>query len=166
MTVSLIYGGFLNFFVQSFDISTTVDPGYVISLIRKLLPSDGEHANGTGLVTEELRAEGIVDDPMNLPENGGEAEGLVDDPMNLPENGGEAEAMDSSENHDTLEGQNPPNNYQNEDRSAGEQTWEECGCILWDLAASEDHAQFMVPVIFIIALCTFHMTEDSCYRLN
>lgn len=124
-----------NFILQSFDISTTVDPSYVISLIRKLLPSDakdGDHAVGSGLIHDEPKTEGRKEDATSLPENGGEAE-----------------AMESSENYGKLVVQ-PTNDYQNEGGSAGEQTWEECGCILWDLAASEDHAQFMVLVIFIL----------------
>lgn len=133
----MIHGVFVKFLVQSFDISTAVDPSHVISLIRKLLPSDGEHAIGNGLIREEPRTGGTTEDATHLPENGGEAE-----------------AMESSENHDKLDGQEPANAYKNEGGSVGEQTWEECGCILWDLAASEDHAQFMVLVIFIMCLST------------
>lgn len=28
----------------------------------------------------------------------------------------------------------------------GEEAWEEYGCILWDLAASRNHAELMVPI--------------------
>ncbi|GFP95376.1 hypothetical protein PHJA_001681900 [Phtheirospermum japonicum] len=104
----------------SFDISTTVDPGYVISLIRRLLPSDvqdGEHAVESGSIHDEPKAESR-----------------------------KAEAMESSGNNGELNGPE----IRNDDRNrAVEKTWEECGCVLWDLAASEDHAQFMVLVIFI-----------------
>ncbi|KAL0369582.1 UNVERIFIED_CONTAM: hypothetical protein Sangu_0276300 [Sesamum angustifolium] len=46
---------------ESFDISTTVDPSYVIALIRKLVPSDikdGVHAVRSDLICEQHKAEG------------------------------------------------------------------------------------------------------------
>lgn len=130
---------------ESFDISTAVDPSHVISLIRKLLPSDGEHAIGNGLIREEPRTGGTTEDATRLPENGGGAE-----------------AMESSENHDKLDGQEPANAYKNEGGSVGEQTWEECGCILWDLAASEDHAQFMVQnLILEVLLASLTVSRSS-----
>ncbi|KAK6163439.1 hypothetical protein DH2020_000303 [Rehmannia glutinosa] len=120
---------------ESFDISTTVDPSYVISLIRKLLPSnvkDGEHATGSGLIGEEPKTESRKEDAINLPENGGE--------------------MEAIENCGELDGPEPRNDDQNQGQSAVEETWEECGCILWDLAASEDHAQFMVQKFILDVL--------------
>ncbi|XP_047968225.1 protein saal1 isoform X2 [Salvia hispanica] len=125
---------------ESFDVSTTVDPSYVISLIRRLLPSDVN-----GLVREEPAAEGVIEDATNLPENGGEAE-----------------AMESSENHDKLEGRELSNGYKDEGGTVGERTWEECGCILWDLAASEDHAQFMVQnLILEVLLASLAVSPSS-----
>ncbi|KAH6773085.1 hypothetical protein C2S52_004061 [Perilla frutescens var. hirtella] len=128
---------------ESFDVSTTVDPAYVISLIRKLLPSDakyGERANGNGLIREESRAAGITQDAANLPENGGESA-----------------TMQSSDN-----GQEKQNGCQSGGESAGEQAWEECGCILWDLAASEDHAQFMVQnLILEVLLASLTVSRSS-----
>lgn len=105
----------------------------MISLIRKLLPSDAkgsEHDIESGLIHEELKTEGKNEDTTKPIENG------------------EAEATVASENCGELDGQESKND-QNEGESAREQTWEECGCILWDLAASEDHAQFLVLVTFI-----------------
>ncbi|KAL8057749.1 hypothetical protein ABFX02_04G204100 [Erythranthe guttata] len=109
---------------ESFDISTTVDPSYVISLIRKLLPSnvqDGERAIGRGLIREEPNTEEIKED-------------------------------ESYQNHGTLNRPESRNDDHNQGRSAGEETWEEGGCILWDLAASEDHAQFMVQNLILEVL--------------
>ncbi|XP_042045348.1 uncharacterized protein LOC121791476, partial [Salvia splendens] len=123
----------------SFDVSTTVDPSYVISLIRRLLPSDVN-----GLVREEPAAEGVIEDATNLPENGRGAE-----------------AMESYENHDKLEGREPSNGYKDEGGTVGERTWEECGCILWDLAASEDHAQFMVQNLILEVLFVEQLLIDD-----
>ncbi|KAK6926678.1 hypothetical protein RJ641_008397 [Dillenia turbinata] len=36
--------------------------------------------------------------------------------------------------------------------SEGEKAWEECGCILWDLAANKDHAEFMVQNLVLEVL--------------
>ncbi|GER39713.1 ARM repeat superfamily protein [Striga asiatica] len=82
---------------ESFDVSTTVDPSYVISLIRKLVPK-------TGTPASEREAEA---------ENYGDQTKCV---------------------------------------SALERTWEECGCVLWDLAATGDHAQFMVQNLILDVL--------------
>ncbi|KAL0436351.1 UNVERIFIED_CONTAM: protein saal1 [Sesamum radiatum] len=132
---------------ESFDISTTVDPSYVIALIRKLLPSDikdGEHAVPTGLICEEPKAEG-------------RKEGAV----GLPENGGEAEAMESSENYGKLDQPQPRSDDHSQGGSTREEIWEECGCILWDLAASEDHAQFMVENLILEVLLANLVVSQS-----
>ncbi|CAA0815008.1 ARM repeat superfamily protein [Striga hermonthica] len=82
---------------ESFDVSTTVDPSYVISLIRKLVPKTETPASET-----------------------------------------QAEAENCGD--------------QSKCASAVERTWEECGCVLWDLAATEDHAQFMVQNLILDVL--------------
>ncbi|KAK4440662.1 protein saal1 [Sesamum alatum] len=133
---------------ESFDISTTVDPSYVIALIRKLLPSDikdGEHDIRSGLICEQPKAEGRKEDAVDLPENGGEAE-----------------AMESSENYGKLDRPQHRSDDHNQGGSAREETWEECGCILWDLAASEDHAQFMVEnLILEVLLANLVVSQSS-----
>ena len=75
--------------LQVFNVSTTVDPSYVISLIRKLIPGDSD---------ESLKA--------------------------------------------------------------GEEAWEECGCVLWDLAASKTHAELMVC---IVGLGNIALLGHRCY---
>ncbi|KAL3616066.1 hypothetical protein CASFOL_040360 [Castilleja foliolosa] len=118
---------------ELFDISTTVDPSYVISLIRRLLPSDvqgGEHAVESGSICDEPKTENRT-----------------------------AEAMESSGNNGELNGPETRNDDQNR---AVEKTWEECGCILWDLAASEDHAQFMVQnLILDVLLANLVVSQSS-----
>ncbi|KAL6516727.1 hypothetical protein OROGR_020032 [Orobanche gracilis] len=123
---------------ESFDISTTVDPSYVISLIRKLLPSDvknDECSTEIGSIRGETKTESRKEDAINLPENGGEAE-----------------AMEFSDNCGELDDPETRSDGQNRGGSAVERTWEECGCILWDLSASEDHAQFMVQNLILDVL--------------
>ncbi|KAG8387563.1 hypothetical protein BUALT_Bualt02G0034400 [Buddleja alternifolia] len=130
---------------ESFDVATTVDPSYVISLIRKLLPSnvkDGENALRSGLIQEELKTDDIKENSINLLENG------------------EAEAMESSEEV-KVDGPQPRDDNQNRGGSAGEEIWEECGCIIWDLAASEDHAGFMVQNLILEVLLANLMVSQS-----
>ncbi|KAL0417649.1 UNVERIFIED_CONTAM: hypothetical protein Sradi_1178400 [Sesamum radiatum] len=123
---------------ELFDISTTVDPSYVIALIRKLLPSDikdGVHAVRSDLICEQHKAEGRKEDAVDLRENGGEAE-----------------AMESFENYGKLDRPEPRSDEHDQAGSTREEIWEECGCILWDLAASEDHAQFMSVGLLLAVL--------------
>ncbi|KAK4409027.1 protein saal1 [Sesamum angolense] len=133
---------------ESFDISTTVDPSYVIALIRKLLPSDikdGVHAVRSDLICEQHKAEGRKEDAVDLRENGGEAE-----------------AMESFENYGKLDRPEPRSDEHNQAGSTREEIWEECGCILWDLAASEDHAQFMVEnLILEVLLANLVVSQSS-----
>lgn len=76
--------------LQLFNISTTVDPSYIISLIRKLLPEQtNNHLDSVTQVSNENKC------------------------------------------HD-------------QQHNVGNDSWEEYGCILWDLATSKTHAEFMV----------------------
>nr|GLL43157.1 hypothetical protein Itr_chr12CG29470 [Ipomoea trifida] len=118
---------------ELFDISTTVDPSYVISLIRKLLPTEvKDEATSGGQETEELTTASV-----SASENG----------VGMWANN-ENEAADMDANFDKVD------KFQGLDvrlccestkkgSSAGEEAWEEYGCILWDLAASKTHAEFM-----------------------
>ncbi|XP_040375400.1 uncharacterized protein LOC112167999 isoform X4 [Rosa chinensis] len=101
---------------ELFDISTTVDPSYVISLIRKLLPANGSNnPNYRGDVSC------------------GPVQGLNVDDMEksaLTRSGVPPPSTDTSESMEI----NVP---------VGEEAWEEYGCILWDLSASKTHAELM-----------------------
>ena len=114
--------------MQLFDISTTVDPSYVISLIRKLLPSG---------ISSSISSHGV--DACDSSDQGSKGEGTEESVLPPSENGtanslnGEYEAMDTV--NDTV---------QHEGASVGEEAWEEYGCILWDLASSRTHAELMV----------------------
>ncbi|KAM7528039.1 hypothetical protein LguiB_031449 [Lonicera macranthoides] len=120
-----------------FDISTTVDPSYVISLIRKLLPSG---------ISSSIRSHGV--DVCDSSDQGSKGEGTEESVLPASENGtsnssnGEYEAMDT---------------VQHEGASVGEEAWEEYGCILWDLASSRTHAELMlhsrIPVVISSRNC-------------
>lgn len=108
--------------MQSFDISTTVDPSYIISLIRKLIPNNQSNhrdvggRNGSGNIQ--------VSD-MDIAEKRDSSDRETE--CSPIKNSGAGENGDEVNN-----------------AIAGEECWEEYGCILWDLAASQTHAELMV----------------------
>ncbi|XP_073154189.1 uncharacterized protein [Henckelia pumila] len=113
---------------ESFEISTTVDPTYVASLIRKLLPSDvkdGRNVLGSGLCEKEPKSEGIEENVVHVSENG---------------------EVEAKETVDSCGKQNGPKTIAEKQQQGGlaqEKTWEECGCILWDLSKRKDHARLI-----------------------
>lgn len=123
--------------LQLFDISTTVDPSYIISLIRKLLPATVKSPNQTKdapapesnfISFSKIEASISKDNGLHRFENASERMGIADDIHNSSL-GNSCNVVDH------------PNND-----LVGEEAWEEYGCILWDLAASTTHAELMVPV--------------------
>lgn len=148
--------------LQLFDISTTIDPSYIISLIRKLLPH-GENASvhGSEHCVEQHK------DPISdyeVPNSGDGRSGSMESLVELDGLGHHKFSVDGhgeKVNHEFLEVGNCKNDpcvdemadhecgFSHDDSdsrgvSAQGDQWEESGCILWDLAANESHAEFMV----------------------
>ncbi|XP_059663371.1 uncharacterized protein LOC132309035 [Cornus florida] len=144
---------------ELFDVSTTVDPSYIISLIRKLLPPDlsNNSNNAYGVDASDASAEGSKSNGME--------ESVVSLSVNRVLNGtnSETEAMDKVDDFGELadhEGRNDGSCYK-EGESVGEQAWEEYGCILWDLAATRTHAEFMVQnLILEVLLATLRVSQS------
>lgn len=141
---------------ELFDMSTTVDPSYIISLIRKLLPLDGgESGEFQGLPTSNDSSQRSQPTKM---------EGTTSSPI-LNNSNGNIEAMETqhcdielSPSSAGIDGQASPNNCK---KSAVEDAWEESGCILWDLAANKEHAEFMVQNLVLEVLLANLVTSDS-----
>ncbi|XP_052206888.1 uncharacterized protein LOC127811213 isoform X2 [Diospyros lotus] len=139
---------------ELFDISTTVDPSYIISLIRKLVPVDGKTGNKSSEVdacdasTEGSKSDGREHSAVLLSQNG---------VMDNHDNG--IEAMDTVE----LTGHDGGDYESDKKMSAlmGEDVWEEYGCILWDLAANKTHAEFMVQNLVLEVLLANLMVPPS-----
>ncbi|KAH0749943.1 hypothetical protein KY290_029175 [Solanum tuberosum] len=108
---------------ELFDITTTVDPAYIISLIRKLLPENVKHGERSKITTS------------SPPENEEGQSWSIDESENMKN----VETFVKQSVDDKFYCQN-----EREDVAVGEEAWEEFGCILWDLAASKTHAEFMV----------------------
>ncbi|CAM8952871.1 unnamed protein product [Rhodiola kirilowii] len=117
---------------ELFDVSTTVDPSYIISLIRKLLPPNEKSSSESGQGNDSCHASG---------------EAILD---------GATEYNDM----DTADycGQQCQPDEINEDvtreaaKKGDSKVWEESGCVLWDLSATKTHAEFMVQNLVLEVL--------------
>ncbi|OMO90303.1 Armadillo-like helical [Corchorus olitorius] len=131
----------LNLEARLFDISTTVDPSYVISLIRKLLPTDAK--NGDNVEIQGSHCNEVESSPndkcksMEIVDDFSKSDFHGEDEENSSRGGGNARLL------------------------AGEEVWEECGCVLWDLAANQTHAELMVQNLVLEVLLANLMVTQS-----
>ncbi|KAF2599227.1 hypothetical protein F2Q68_00007723 [Brassica cretica] len=118
-----------------FDLDTTVDPSYVISLIRKLLPIDsGSEERDQSTELRHMNANNAV--------QARSGDGFVDAASK-----GDPESMD-------IGGNRKESTSEEKDKASSsvEEAWEEHGCVLWDLAANETHAELMVHNLILQVL--------------
>ncbi|KAK9279560.1 hypothetical protein L1049_013239 [Liquidambar formosana] len=155
-------------FDEFFDISTTVDPSYIISSICKLLPPDSRNSHDSRGVdacddstvsTKESKADEAKECAASLPE----------DRVSNPQNNN----FDAMDTHDDFDEKLAHRKGQDEGlchrverpvASVGEEAWEEYGCILWDLAASRTHAEFMVQNLLLEVLLA-NLTISQSVRI-
>ncbi|GAB4824780.1 hypothetical protein Ancab_007646 [Ancistrocladus abbreviatus] len=142
---------------ELFDISTTVDPSYIISLIRKLLPSEVQGADVCTHSDRRSKSDHTEEGAASPSRNA--AGDLAD---------GDVDTMDTGSidlNHCSksteLESDNGYPRVRQRNVSAREEAWEESGCILWDLAANKSHAEFMVENLVLEVLLANLMTSHS-----
>ncbi|WCJ41685.1 ARM repeat superfamily protein [Euphorbia peplus] len=136
---------------ELFDISTTVDPSYIISLIRKLIPTGtGNDSDARGVDGSDVGGKGSND--VHMEQLGG---------SKSFENG--SEKMHIMDDFDKLAGDDKDSSIRCEQPgvAAGEEVWEDCGCILWDLAASRTHAELMVENLILEVLLQHLMVTES-----
>lgn len=143
--------------MQLFDVSTTVDPSYVISLIRKLLPP----CSTSSIVTRE-NEDKTCDSVVEL-----EGECMEEGGLSKPENEVADVCNDEYDSLDTVNAvgevggrdacdERSSSQDKHEVAAVGEKAWEEYGCVLWDLAANETHAEFMVINLSSKLFITLH----------
>ncbi|KAL9280301.1 putative armadillo-like helical protein [Arabidopsis thaliana] len=134
---------------ELFDISTTVDPSYLISLIRKLLPIDSgsDERHNDHMITDNV-VQGVVAISGN---------GVVET------SNGDPESMDIGDNHDesTYEVGETVSSCPAPGMQDGSSAWEDHGCVLWDLAASRTHAELMVQNLILEVLHANLMVSKS-----
>nr|XP_043631866.1 uncharacterized protein LOC122603265 isoform X2 [Erigeron canadensis] len=117
---------------ELFDISTTVDPSYVISLIRKLVPS-------TMNASSDITTNGTL---------------VSQSQDNFIQN--KCQTIDKQEGRDAAD------DVCNDRKAAvGDDAWEEHGCVLWDLATSRTHAQLMVENLILDVILATLMVSQS-----
>ncbi|KAL7614143.1 hypothetical protein Lser_V15G07970 [Lactuca serriola] len=138
---------------ELFDISTTVDPSYVISLIRKLLPptmnatATSDMVSGCVSATEGTNGSLVSQAEDNLTENKHETMDIIDQINTSNKQEGKDDSSDDQEKH--------------VDPLVGDESWEEHGCILWDLATSRTHAELMVQnLVLEVILATLTVSQS------
>ncbi|XP_030522527.2 protein SAAL1 isoform X2 [Rhodamnia argentea] len=136
---------------ESFELSTTVDPSYIISLIRKLLPpyqtynscSSGVEGNNSQKSNLDLIEEKLA------PPDSTRVQGSAKEPSEI------MDIIDDNKESACEEGKvDGESGCRNELPTASvvEEVWEGNGCILWDLAASQTHAELMVENLVLDVL--------------
>ncbi|XP_057955581.1 uncharacterized protein LOC131149283 isoform X2 [Malania oleifera] len=146
---------------ELFDVSTTVDPSYLISLIRKLLPSNIRSSNNSSEVDacDALTLGSTIDHmeesiPSPARDKAPYSPNNKTEPMGTLNDFDEFTCQDGSD-------EGLCHKFQHSNGSAGEQAWEEFGCILWDLAVSRTHAEFMVQNLLLDVLLANLMVSQS-----
>ncbi|KAH9700092.1 ARM repeat superfamily protein [Citrus sinensis] len=142
---------FFFFIFQLFDIATSVDPSYIISLIRKLLPNVKNDHNFCGADGDSAPNEGSKIDLMGESASSSPKDRVRGSPDH------NSEAMDvvngfEKSSYQDGDDENLCRKVEQPGVSAGEEVWEEYGCVLWDLAASRNHAELMVENLVLEVL--------------
>ncbi|CAI9099207.1 OLC1v1035992C1 [Oldenlandia corymbosa var. corymbosa] len=129
---------------EVFDISTAVDPSFIISLIRKLLPT-GQSSLSQRIQNDDLPGDGpsaeTVEQFRVSPHIRADDVQLACGEHDIGYQNGNDEPiyMDDEQQHE----------QKNLTFPEMEAAWEEHGCTLWDLAASETHAELMVENLIL-----------------
>ncbi|GMH12154.1 hypothetical protein Nepgr_013995 [Nepenthes gracilis] len=148
---------------ELFDISTTVDPSYIISLIRKLLHPDERN---------DYNAQG--DDPHNDSSGRLKIDCVEEGTASPYINGAVNHNMDAMEtryidfNHSPKSKESDDGTYcgtEHPKTSTREEAWEESGCILWDLAANQYHARLMVENL-VLEVLLVNLTTPGSVRIT
>ncbi|ESQ42243.1 hypothetical protein EUTSA_v10013199mg [Eutrema salsugineum] len=141
---------------ELFEISTTVDPSYIISLIRKLLPNDSrseECDQSTGeRHNHHMNANNVAAKSENR-----DFSNSSGDPVSMDIGGNNNEST-SEERDDMVSSCREPEKLSG---SSMEEAWEDHGCVLWDLAASRTHAELMVQNLILEVLHANLMVSKS-----
>ncbi|KAI0498133.1 hypothetical protein KFK09_021374 [Dendrobium nobile] len=153
--------------------TTTVDPSYIISLIRKLLPNNiraqKQCQNATyNLYPVETLKECPVEENMvgesNYMKKVADAEANNNSVLHNIVNDSEGSANDhfvdwTYSSASTYNGMGPDS--RNQDTGSDDNAWEDSGCIIWDLSASRTHAEFMVNNFMLeVLLASLHSSKS------
>ncbi|XP_078437508.1 ARM repeat superfamily protein isoform X2 [Wolffia australiana] len=133
-------------------VSTTVDPGYIISLIRKLLPHQSKQDNFYDSNLHDMTS--AEESTLKAGEKSAEDTSL---------------SSWSDEITSKLEKFHTNDGRWGDSKHSGvivvEEVWEDCGCIIWDLAANKNHAKFMVEN-FLLDVITMTLVVSKSARVT
>lgn len=169
---------------ELYDTSTTVDPSYVISLIRKLLPQElakqsqkiEKHINSMQGSDKCSLENGLTKDCNGMREMmAAEALESCDSFRNVADGHGDKDdglCNDKKASCDSILDHGMGQEFGKEEITDGSDdgktdvsnktdVWEDCGCILWDLSASVTHAEFMVDnLVLEVLLENLHISKS------
>ncbi|KAL5580210.1 hypothetical protein UlMin_012652 [Ulmus minor] len=145
---------------ELFNISTTVDPSYIISLIRKLLPIKVTSKDASLIDASDAPNQGSsVDDTAGCAVSLSRDRVMhssISKNMEIVDDSRESASVERVSNESSQGVEKSDHNV-----SVGEQAWEEYGCVLWDLAASKTHAELMVENLVLEVLLANLMVSQS-----
>ncbi|KAF7850511.1 hypothetical protein BT93_L5431 [Corymbia citriodora subsp. variegata] len=149
---------------ESFDLSTTVDPSYIISLIRKLIPPNQTY-NSCSSQVEGNKSQKSSSDPFEgklAPPDGTRVQDSANDfseIMDVIDDNNEPACEEGKVDGESGCGNGVP------EASTLEEVWEGYGCILWDLAASQTHAELMVEnLVLDVLLANLTVSQSTRVR--
>ncbi|XP_030451350.1 uncharacterized protein LOC115673346 isoform X1 [Syzygium oleosum] len=149
---------------ESFDLSTTVDPSYIISLIRKLLPPNQTYNSCSGGVdgnNSQKSNSDLIEEKLALADSMRAQDSANDFPeiMDIIDDNNESACEEGKVDGESGCGNGLPK------ASTLEEVWEGYGCILWDLAASQTHAELMVEnLVLDVLLANLTVSQSARVR--
>ncbi|KAI4304716.1 hypothetical protein MLD38_040191 [Melastoma candidum] len=150
---------------ESFDIPTAVDPSYVISLIRKLVPST--QPSNSGFERVDVSESNVTSISKNAENNTAVLRDVTMEEISttgpstkssIIADGNDGDSIYSHE--EAAEGLSCRKEESNAPDNQGD-VWEKCGCMLWDLASSQNHAELMVENLVLEVLLANLMLSKS-----
>lgn len=149
---------------ELFDLPTTVDPSYIISLIRKLLPPNQTYnscSSGVDGNNSQKSSSDSIEEKRATLDNTRVQDSANDfaETMDVIDDNKESACEEGKVDGESGCGNGLPK------ASTLEEVWEGNGCILWDLAASQTHAELMVEnLVLDVLLANFTVSQSTRVR--
>lgn len=149
---------------ELFDLPTTVDPSYIISLIRKLLPPNQTYnscSSGVDGNNSQKSSSDSIEEKRAPLDNTRVQDSANDfaETMDVIDDNKESACEEGKVDGESGCGNGLPK------ASTLEEVWEGNGCILWDLAASQTHAELMVEnLVLDVLLANFTVSQSTRVR--
>ncbi|ONK75273.1 uncharacterized protein A4U43_C03F15150 [Asparagus officinalis] len=143
------------------ETSTTVDPSYIISLIRQLLPRDVEKPD-VSKSPSSVKETMVMQAHTDLCSNGDMIKGYIENFQHLPvDKKGSSFTNGDDGTHQEFGDEERAGIPEHTGDSEIKDPWEDSGCILWDLSANKSHAEFMVDNFLLDVLLASLLVSRS-----